>query len=934
VSIPLLSTKLYLPLSGSCQVERARLLDRLDECLRPGCRLALVSAPAGFGKTSLASAWVRAAQARHAGLAVAWLSLDEQDNDPLRFWTYVVAALQSAHPQLGTDAHKLLSAGQVGAADLIPTLLINDLARLTSPLVLALDDFHLIQQEPILQSLAFLLDRLPPGVHLLILTRTNPHLPLARFRSRGLLVEIRLADLRFSLEEAHEFLNAAMGLNLAPAPVETLNAKTEGWAAGLQMAGLAMRSMAAMQSMAAGEQGINAFIASFSGSHRFILDYLLEEVLNRQPPEIVDFLLKTSVLTHMCASLCDAVITDHSLQTDHFQQVLETLDHSNLFLISLDSDRRWFRYHQLFADLLRKRLRQVDPGVELELHARASRWYEKNGFPHQAVEHAFQTRDEARAGRLLAESGEAILKHGEYQWLLQWIGKLPKQQLQAHGVLYLYQATVYASVGQLNQAEQCLGEFETCQPAEQASLPLQDWLAGCAATVHALIAIFRGDTLASRQYARLALAAIPKGSDSPWRAHLLIALSHINRMDGNLDEARQNLVDAIEAGRLAGDIYMTLDATTHLVMMLCNQGQLRQAVDFARQGLDYIEQFGLGSSTEASMLFLAWGFLLCEEHRLEEAEDPIRRGLATCRQANIPGMLGWAYQVNTRYQIARQDWPSAEEAAREACQLAREVEIPAWIESGCAALRMQVWIQQGKLTEAGQFLSERGVIQTQERETADPEDRKIVDHDDRKIVDHLESAVLGRWLLAKGELDAAEKILQRLVELAEATGHRRMLILGLIDLALLHEARGSRALALHTLERAIELAEPEGYVQLFLDEGAALAGLLTAAVSQGQQAAFAGNLLTQAAAAQAGEDAQIGALEPGTLLPTSDLTGLSPREIEVLRLLAEGLANKEIAQRLYISLRTVKYHTTNIFTKLNVDNRTQAVMKAKKLGIL
>ncbi len=334
-------------------------------------------------------------QHRHSDLAAAWLSLDEQDNDPAQFWAYVVGAFQTIDPHVGEDAQTLLAAGQLTHTELVLTTLLNDLAQIPFPILLALDDFHLIDQDAILRSVAYLLDRLPPNVHVLILTRADPHLPLARYRSRGQLVEVRLSELRFSLDETSLFLNTTMQLNLARAPIKTLHTKTEGWIAGLQMAALTLRDAALNQE--AGQNQVADFVASFSGSNRFILDYLIEEVLRGQPKPVQEFLLKTSILERLCAGLCDEVIHDPTqAELPSAQSTLEYLERANLFLVALDPGRCWFRYHPLFADLLKKRLHQAGPASERELHARASQWYAENHLPHQAVEHAFLARDPVR----------------------------------------------------------------------------------------------------------------------------------------------------------------------------------------------------------------------------------------------------------------------------------------------------------------------------------------------------------------------------------------------------------------------------------------------------------------------------------------------------------------------------------------------------------
>lgn len=904
MSIPLLATKLFIPPPASYLINRTCLAERLDECLRSGCRLTLVSAPAGYGKTSLVSSWIH----QHPNVAVSWLSLDEQDNEPSEFWAYLVTAVQKLSSGLMEEAKLLLSSGLNLNPEPLLTLIINHLAGITGPGLLVLDDFHLIHQEEIFKPLALMLDRLPPEVHVILLTRSDPHLPLARWRARGQMVEIRLSDLRFSLEETRLLLNQTMGLQLPQGLLETLYTKTEGWVAGLRMAGLALQNLA---NHPVDSNAVAEFIHSFSGSNRFILDYLLEEVLRQQPVAIQEFLLKTSILEQFCTPLCNALL----LSSDG-QAVVEYLERENLFLIPLDSERRLYRYHPLFSDLLKKRLRLIHPDMEFELHARASQWYAENHLIHQAVEHAFQAQDANRAANLLEETGEEIFKHGEYRWLLQAIQKLPVAQLQTHWKLNLYQATIYATFGQLSQAENYLQEYEThLQPGEKIATE-PDWSAGSVAAVRALIAIFRGDTTIARHHARLALEMIPKDSPSPWRAHLLVALSHINRASSNFVEALQNLEDAIEAGKMVGDIYMTLNTITHMIMMLCSHGRLKRATQLARQGLQYIDQFSLGNTTEASMLFLAWGTILCEQHQLDEAEGFIRRSMETCLRSNIPGMLGWAYQINARYLIAREDLPTAEEAARASVQHVRDVEIPAWIESNAFTLLLQVLIKEGKLAEVEQRLQHRR-ISASEEQTA---------------FEHTEMTWLGRLLIAKGELDTAEQIIGELYQRAESKGLERLMILSLIHMAILLDARGKQLEAGQFLDKAFDLAEPEEALQLFLDERQALSGLIESAARNCQHISFAQRLAGLLTVSQ-GKPDSLG-ITQGQTRPSDNSVGLSKREIEVLRLLAEGFSNNEIAQRLYISLRTVKYHITNIFTKLNVENRTQAVSRARIIKIL
>ncbi len=452
VPAPLLATKTVPPLPARYLVTRPRLLEKLDECLRPGCRLTLVTGPAGFGKTTLVSAWVAAAALRPEAPLVAWLSLDEQDRDPVRFWAYLCAAVTAANPALTRGMGELLDAAQTPDLESALVLLLNSLAQTSVPTLLVLDDFHAVDHPALVPSLNFFLSRVPRHVHLLILTRRDPTLPLALFRGRGEVLEIRQGDLRFLGPEADTLLQTCLGWPLPPDAVEALEAKTEGWAAGLQMACLALQS----QKPPAGPEDVRAFVASFSGSHRYILDYLAEEVLARQPAEIRDFLLVTSVLEQLSGPVCDAVRGGAA----DSQRLLEDLESHNLFTVALDAERQWYRYHHLFADLLRKRLAQESPTRVSELHRRACHWYEQNQLMPLAVDHALQADDPVLAARLLKQVAEAALGRGEHVWLLARLRKLPSEQLHRHPQLLVDQATILVADSRPEEAEACLAAAE------------------------------------------------------------------------------------------------------------------------------------------------------------------------------------------------------------------------------------------------------------------------------------------------------------------------------------------------------------------------------------------------------------------------------------------------------------------------------------------
>jgi LuxR family maltose regulon positive regulatory protein len=938
MAAPFMATKFYVPPPGRYLVERPHLVGRLDECLRPGCRLTLVCAPAGFGKTTLVGAWVAGFKSsnRKSSPWIAWLSLDGRDNDPVLFWSYVIASLQAQQEGLGKQSLGLLQTAQSPDLEGNLAALVNDLAEIPGAFILVLDDYHVIRNPAIHRSLSFFIEHAPAQFHVILLSRTDPPLPLALLRGRGQLLAIRLDDLRFSNEDAAAFLNAGMGLNLEAQAVNALNGKTEGWAAGLQMAALSLRETAASQ----GRQRVEDFVASFSGSNRYILDYLIEEILNQQTTEIQGFLLKTSILDRLCGSLCDAVVgaferlTVGTLQRS--EDVLEYLERANLFIYPLDDRRYWYRYHQLFADLLRKRLGQMDPGVIPELHQRAIRWYEENGLIPKAVEHAFQARDYPKAASLVSQISEELWGRGEHATLLEWIAALPDAEKRRYPHLWVWQVSMLITAGKMQEAERCIPEIESYLRSFTGTEPEHASVMGRVFSLRTYIASFYGDIPNLLHYAHLALENLSGEEDAGGRCGISLVLSNAYLNNGDLQAAGQALVEAIGAGKIAHRPYMVLTAQSNLATVLYAQGDLKRAGQVCREGELMVQQYGLEHSPLAANLFVAQGLVLCERHALDEAEVYIRRGLELAQERSYIWSIAWGYRGLARLLLARRDLVSAETVLQEAERLAGIHEIPAYHTCGISGLKARVWIELGKVEAAEAYLKNCGI--QADSEVQYPHESEYL--------------ALARLYLVKRDLEAAASLLARMLVWAESSEQQLWVIRVLALQALLGQARGNRQQSLRSLDRALRLAEPQGILQVFVDEGEPMRGLLKhgpfqQAIQPGIDPGYHRRLLEAFAGFRKERptttEFQVGAhapVAPGRETVASRPEGealvepLSKREMEIIRLIVEGYSNKEIAQKLYISLRTVKYHTTSIYAKLGVSGRTQAAFRARDLGLL
>jgi len=902
---PFLKTKLYAPRVRPEVVSRPRLIERLNAGLRR--KLSLISAPAGFGKTTLLSEWTQALgrtglpraglDAASPSTAVAWLSLDESDNDPTRFLAYLIAALQTVQMDLGIPALATLQSLQPPPAETVLSTLINEFATLTqgnqegSPSVLVLDDYHRITARPVHQILTFLLDRLPPQIHLAIAGRADPPLPLARLRAQGQLTELRAADLRFSPDEVAAFLNDVMALELSAEDIATLDTRTEGWIAGLQMAALSMR----------GRRDVTEFIKAFSGSHRFILDYLVEEVFDQQPPLIQDFLLKTSILERMIAPLCDAVTGGTDSQT-----ILMRLDRANLFLIPLDDERRWYRYHHLFADLLRSRLEQNQLDQVPALHRRASEWYAQNELIAEAVRHMLLAGDVERVADLVEGNALAMMDRGELNILAESLDVLPDEVMRSRAWLSVAHAWVLAYVGQFDAIEPRLKDAERAL-IDREGRAESHHVAGHIATIRGYVTALKGDMSCAAKLARRALEQLPE-EDLRARGVAAAVLGGALKESGDLLAAAQALTRAIAIAQAAGDSHVAVTNLCDLTRLQIVQGRLHEAAGTCQRALrlanDYARQSGWRLPVTGHV-YTHLSRVLREWNDLETATCLARDGVELCQEWGWSELLfhGGIYLAEIRQ--ARGDT----EGALDAIRMAREAasSLSTRFVGLVEARETLLWLAQGNVAAASHWEERSGLSV----------------NDELSFQELLRYVTLARVLTARRRLDEATNLLARLLDLAQTVGAMGYTIEILVLQAMALQARGKGDQALIPLERALSLAEPEGYVRTFIDEGAPMGELLPQAAAQGIRLDYVSTLL-----AALESDGKTKSAHPSLVEP------LSERELEVLRVLATGLSNKEIAETLFIAVGTVKQHLKSIYGKLGVHSRTEAAHRARDLGLL
>jgi LuxR family transcriptional regulator, maltose regulon positive regulatory protein len=891
VTTPILLTKLYFPASRSSLASRPQLVERLHQGLQGP--LTLISAPAGSGKTTLLSEW-RAGPG--AGLPVAYISLDERDNDPACFLSYLVAALERLQSGLASTAEGLLQAGRLPTIETITTSLLVDMQDYPQDFYLVLDDFHVIHEPGIHEGITALIEGFPPQVHLAILTRSDPPLPLSRLRLSGRLVEIRLAHLRFSYEEAAAFLNQIMGLELNPEQVAALEARSEGWIAGLQLAALSMQG-----------QDTNAradFIADFTGSHHYILDYLAEEALNRQPEEIRDFLLRTSILERLCGPLCNELTGRQD-----GSETLLYLERNNLFLVPLDDERHWYRYHQLFTDMLANRLRQKAPGEIPTLHQRASTWYELNHLPDDAIRHALKAKDYARAASLLRLNNLQLMYTRSLTTLAGWLNAFPEETIRSDPWLGIARLHLLWSTGQREGLETHTRESQAALNAKLASGELDEadpdyvWLLGETLSFQSL-SILREDTQAAIELAQQAVAGLPRQAFP--HGFALGALYMAFNAAGQFDQVIETCWKAIQVTKALRYPSMLATATASLGGMLILKGRLHQAVQAYRETLQFAENHGLEGLFYFGIVHVTLADVLREWNQLDEAEMHANTGLAQVRQGGLSILMvgrllskAWLRYSHGSLQGTLEE---IDRIVQECSRMHPDTYRPATTE-----LRIRCLADLGKMIEVESWV--KGVDQNLEVNPSPERCRDLL--------------LAGRSLGMLGRTEEAMHVLEQLESFARDGGHNGLLVITLSYKALAWAGENQTGRALECLQEALALAEPEGYVRTFANEGARMRELLKQARQRGIAPHYANRLL---AAIDGAGPRVTGQAKPPALL--------TERELELLELIAEGCTNREIAAKLYIAIGTVKRHTVNIFTKLNAANRTDAVAKARGLSIL
>ncbi len=899
----LLETKTRVPTRRRGLVARSRLTERLGRAGESA--LTLVSAPAGFGKTTLLTDWLTAG--RSDGRITAWLSLDPSDNDPVLFWSYLIAALRTAAPGVGEGALALLGSTEPPTESFVVTLL-NDLAAVPEAVVVVLDDYHVIEEPQIQVGVAYLVEHLPAQIRVVIASRADPSLPLARLRARGELVEIRAADLRFTLDEAAAYLNDAMQLELTTADVAALEGRTEGWIAALQLAGLSMQ----------GRDDVAGFIAGFAGDDRYIVDYLVGEVLQRQPEQVRGFLLHTSILDRLNGSLCDAVTGQGGGRA-----MLEALERGNLFLVALDDRRVWYRYHHLFADVLRARLLDEQPDQVHELHRRASDWYAGNGDQPAAIDHGLESEDFERAADLIEMAAMPAFRARQEATFRRWLEALPEDLFHVRPVLAIAVVAVHMSSGDIEGVEARLQDIEQCLEAEGVPHPgvpatgivvidhdLFRRLPNQIAVYRAGIALLRGDAAGTITHARRALELAAEDDHlGRGSAAALLALAYWNQ--GDLDAAHRGYTEALPSLQKAGHLSDSLGLSLALADILIVQGRLGEAMSTYRRGLEVAAGQAPLVLRGVADMHVGMSELLRERNDLDAAQQHLQTSTELGEHAGLPQNPYRSRVALSRIRQAQGDLAGAEDLLDQAQRVYTGDYSPDV--RPVAALRARVHLAQGRIDAALAWAHDRHLFTT----------------DALSYLHEFEHITLARILLTQDTVAAAEgprgeatRLLERLLAAAKE-GHRTGSVIEITVLqALDHHARGNMPAALAALEQALTLAEPEGYIRVFLDDGPPMTALLRAAAQHGRAREYARHVLAADSAKAGPPRAQRGLVEP-----------LSERELHVLRLLRTDLSGPDIARELTVSLNTVRTHTKSVYAKLSVNNRRAAIRRAEELDL-
>ena len=911
----LIRTKLHLPFTRSRLVPRPRLQARIAAGLQGP--LTLVIAPAGFGKTTLVASCVVG-----YGMPAAWLCLDKDDNQAGRFLYYVVAALQAADDTIGSEAAQRMAMARPPSPEEVLTSLINDLDRLIREIILVLDDYQFINNPVVHDQVTFLLQHCPKTFHLVIVTRSDPPLPVAHFRARAQTAELRAADLSFTEPEAAQFLNDVMGLRLDAGSVAALEERTEGWIAGLQMAALSMRD----------REDVHGFIEGFSGTNRYILDYLLEEVLASQPPEIQHFLLYTSILERLTAALCDTVLANDegtqrngndrstvskSLSVGQSTSTLNYLEKANLFLVPLDDERVWYRYHHLFADLLRTQLQRLlgAQGVA-KLHIRAADWHGQNGSILEAINHASMASDDERVERFIEQHYMEMVSRGEMSGYRFWTGKLSKELVYRRPWLCIYEAYSHSWFGELDEADFLLEVAEERIRSEISASDAQS-MQGQLAYVKSRVTAMRGDIQRAIEFCLAAREYVP-ASNLALQLDTHITLGYEYFLAGDYANASQILNEAIRLDITAGAIIYTVAASCILARLVAVQGLLNKSYDTYQMAAQSIPQAGGEHRDARALVEVGIADVLCEWNELDAALAHVKQGIALLPFWGKADDFALAYITLVRIHLAQTNRSEATEIVDKANQLIQARGVFSEARNTVEVAQVKLWLAQGDLQAANRWVATL--------------EKRFGAHDLFGFENEQAHITQARVFIAQNKPNEAIGLLSNLEETARSAGRMGRVIEILLLEALALREIGDSEHAFLALTKCLTLAEPEGYVRVFLDEGQPMQMLL----AQWLAHASAGPLRDYAVRLLSAFDAQPQPPAPQEKVhPTEDLVQqLSQRELEVLHLMALGKTNQEIARQLIVSPGTVKAHTSSIYRKLEVANRTEAVARARDLAIL
>lgn len=925
----LVATKYRSPPLNPGRVPRPHLLRRLDAGVQAGQRLLLLSAPAGYGKTTLLLQWTAHHRSRTSGENVAapadstspvaatdcaWLTLDPADNDPLRFLTYLVAAIQHASPASGAITAALLQSADPSAVPSLLAALTNDVGTTSHRVALILDDYHVIAAQPIHDMLAYLIRYAPENLHFVISSRVDPPLPLARLRGSGQMSELRQQDLRFTAGEASQLLAAALVPAMRPAIVNLLNDRAEGWAAGLQMAALSLQ----------GHADPERFVHAFSGSHRHILDYLSEEVFNSQPPGVQHFLARTSILERLCAPLCEALL-DEPVAPGLVQARLEQLEQDNLFVVPLDDERCWYRYHHLFYDLLRQRLAASEPALLPGLHRRASEWFEAAGLMHEAVEHALRAADSERAADLVAFMAESVMKSSEVATLRRWIDALPADIVQTRPLLNVYHGGALLLLGEpLADAEACLRAAFVAHPAGGAG--------GGAVTFQAMLATFQGQSQASDRLAQRALALLPE--QSPFFRSCVSLVTGMNHLFAGADAAAEvALYETVASSDPAGDVMNAVLSRCYLAELNTLRGRLRTAQMLYEQALVQSRDEPIGG-----LALMGLGRLYYDWNDLARAGALLTTGLEkVAAWSDLPLAQGALLLARVKH-LTGDGEAASQLVHRVDVALAGHEELTP-VHRSLRLYRMRYALWRGDLLTADLHAAVAGLADPLAAAPGSGQAARDGADDDNPAMEATFVLLCQAHLwLAHGHYEAAEGAAETLVRRVLACGRLRLAAKAEIVRARVAFALRNERAAIAALGRALAIAAPENSIRLFVDEGEELAELLALCLRRKIHAEYVARLLEAFGAGPLPAAPSDGDRPPHRDIPASEdellMEALSDREVEVLRLMADGRSNGEIANRLGIATSTVKSHVHAIFHKLNATRRTQAIARARTYQLL